>query len=220
MISSTIKKIGRSLSKTLGKTLKQINSDKYTDDSELKDLTPYQIISMDPKRVSSRINITDNLSNGQQKALRRLLSIKEIEKDVKHPTVGRQHAIVRFFEESDNDKLLSAKERKELFGSSKSQSTLRDVNKLIVEATVEHEKSNAKSKVLENRLRTLRDKPTRPLTFVEEFSIRLDDIRKPNSKSPHTQNKSKSHRGGKHNKYKHKTAKKGGKKYTKRTYKL
>jgi len=128
---------------------------KYETQSDLKDLTPEQIVSLSPNEVGfyikDRVGDTP-LDINQQKALTRLLLIKKQHK--KFPSEkARQNAISSFMGNQSNE-----------------------ANELIVETTNEIMTQQLEQKKLENRLRRLNNQEIIPFTEDENQYIRLNNL--------------------------------------------
>lgn len=114
--------------------------------------TPEEIIRTDPKDISRNIKRNNpsmvRLSELQELALDRLLSLKELERKskLKPETIvkNRENTIAQFLQNQP------------------------EVDALIVEKTTEVEGERIKQKILENRLRALRDEPIIPYTPEEQ----------------------------------------------------
>jgi hypothetical protein len=119
--------------------------------------TPEEIIRTDPKDI--RRDILDKpsgppLSEQQTKALRRLLSIKKVEKETGVNLEARKREIDKFLQFEPQ------------------------ADALIVKTTGEVLKEQIEQKDLENRLRALRDEPIVPYTEEEELRIRQLELSK------------------------------------------
>jgi aspartate-semialdehyde dehydrogenase len=183
-MSINIKKLSNSLGKglqSLGKTLKKSFSSKiqYKNASQLEDLTPAQILNLDPKIVSSSIENTSmhNLSKNQKEALKKLIVIKRIEQSLKGSPDTKQ------------------KVRKQYLNTL--PTIQENTDQLVVKETMKHVRDSAKMHQLENRLRTLKHEPPVEMSFDEMIVLKMDKPYK--SKSPKTK------KGGKNKKtYKNK----------------
>lgn len=133
----------------------------YTKQSDLYGLTPSQIVHLSPDKVKSSIETkvgdkSKQLSPTKLKALNRLLAIKRMHKRVPNERSRRQ-SIKDFLE------------REGLTPKS-------DVDDLIVAVQSASMYDKVGDKLLENRYRSLMDRPTRPLTEEEDMYRRMNNL--------------------------------------------
>ena len=155
---------------------------RYEKLSDLKDMTPEQIVRIEPKQVSSHIeeDADYQLSRPQRMALVRLLAIKRQSKE--NPNLNREKAIADFLDrEGLHDK----------------KGQLSEVDSLIVNTTTEMMKEKLQMKDLQNRLNKLNDKPIVPDTEEESRYRRILALKGGNKKKKTFKGKKKHRRHAK-----------------------
>jgi hypothetical protein len=154
----------RSIKRVVGK------QHRYNNPSDLKDLTPEQIVRLDPDLVYTSIyedaDTKKQLSLQQQNALRRLYIIKQNMR--KYPLLNREKAITNFLDRE---------------GLRDNKSHLSEVDSLIVETTTDMMKEKLQMNDLHNRLNRLDNKPIVPDTEEESLFRRSQSLFRRSKKS-------------------------------------
>ena len=131
----------------------------YNTQADLKDMTPEQIVNLNPKEISSDVETNTGgipLTGVKRKAMLNLLAIKRQEK--KTPSVkGRQNAIDNFLNREGLNKA-------------------SEVTSLIVKTDNQLMRENLEQKDLENRLKKLNDQEPIPDTEEEAIFRRINRL--------------------------------------------
>jgi hypothetical protein len=139
---------------------------RYETQSDLKDMTPQEIVSINPKDVGSYIEQETGgipLKGLQQRALNRLLAIKRQQKTLtnqRDKDIMRETAITSFFQQNGLDPVFE-----------------RQVNELIINTDKEVMDDRLKMKDLDNRLRRLKNQPIIPDTEEEALHRRIQSLK-------------------------------------------
>jgi hypothetical protein len=147
---------------------------KYQLPNDFKNMTIEEIIKTDPKDIKN--NIIDkeeirNLSSNQREALRKLVAIKKIEKELKVTEEKKKEIRNNYI-----NKYLSEK---------------ASVINLLVKSNTEVDKEDLFTKNTENRLNKIRGLPTIPYTEEEEIIIRNEELKKKGGKKSKANKKNK-----------------------------
>ncbi len=135
----------------------------YENISQIKELTPEQIVRLDPAQISSHIEdgaSKNVLSRPQRQALTRLLAIKKQLKSI--PSLNREKAITDFLERE---------------GLHDDKHTITAVDELLVNTQRDLMKEQLATKDLENRVHKLGDRAIIPDTDEEAIYRRLQALK-------------------------------------------
>lgn len=141
---------------------------KYKTHADLKDMTPEQIIRLDPDMVKSSIEQNPGghtLTDKQLKALRRLLSIKRTEKANKGMS-------------SESKMRAREKEIRRFLGNDD-----REANEIVSNTYHEMGEDKVQFKHLQNRLRTLKNIPEDKYSDEELMHLRMSHLRRKGGKT-------------------------------------
>jgi len=160
---------------------------KYETQSDLKDMTAEQIVSLNPSDVKSNIEKETGgipLTGVKKRALNNLLAQKRIEKESGPNPIARERVIDAFLK------------RENLRHDPKVTKLLVETNSEIMRNNVSM-RDNVRMKELENRLRRLNDEPEIPYTDEEKLYLRMSKLNiggKTRRHRSHKTKKRKSHR--------------------------
>ncbi len=134
---------------------------KYKSQADLKDMTPEQIVSLNPSDIGFYVETETGgipLTGIKKRALYNLLARKKVEKKTGVNMKTREKIISEFL---------------------KREGLKYDpeVNKLLVETDYKATSDRLRMKTMENRLRKLKNEPEIPYTDEEEMYLRFEKLR-------------------------------------------
>lgn len=141
---------------------------KYKKRTDVEHMTPLEILNINPDEIS--VTIVDDTSQSridpnQMAALRCLIANKKAAKDIRDPAIKQ-----RMYQ-------TNIEQCKSKLGY-KLDDTARAVNELLVDATAAHSRSEARTRMLDDRLRALKSQLPRIKTEEEKLDdllLELDD---------------------------------------------
>ena len=145
-----------------------LKSHKYETKNDLKAMTPIQIVNIDPSDIGFHIDHSKgNLVAMQQKALNRLLAIKQAHK-LKPNEQSRKKAILAFL---DREGLLNDPDVDDLISEMQSVVMAKEIqsDRATMRQTID-------DKDFSNRLLALNDKTPVPYTSEEQLFLRMEKL--------------------------------------------